>query len=397
VAVAATAKGLMSDLGTVEPMLQGGPLGWDPLPAHRGRRRLPWFLAAFVLAVVLVVGTRVNLPYYAISPGEARQVDDLIKVPADKAVTPHGRILLTTVALGQVRGFEILADWLNRDVSVVPEKQILGTTPRGQLRQQNVQEMDESKEAAVVAALRRLGYNVPQRGAGALISFVQDGSPAAGRLKVGQVITAVDGKPTTSSEDAVSVIRSHRPGDTVTVQVDPADGSAVRTEPFTLGSRDAPPTSCPQGSAGVTRLSPRAFLGVSLATRNGHYDLPFPVTIDSAGIGGPSAGLAFSLGVIDELTRADLAGGGSVAVTGTIQPDGVVGEVGGVVQKTAAVRRTAARTFLVPCGEYKQAQAHAGSHLRVIPVATLDDALVTLGHLGANLAALPPAARTAQG
>ena len=215
----------MSDLGTVEPMLQGGPLGWDPLPARRGRRRLPWFLAAFVLAVALVVGTRVNLPYYAISPGEARQVDDLIKVPGDKAVTPHGRILLTTVALGQVRGFEILADWLNRDVSVVPEKQILGTTPRGQLRQQNVQEMDESKEAAVVAALRRLGYNVPQRGAGALISFVQDGSPAAGRLKVGQVITAVDGKPTTSSEDAVSVIRSHRPGDTVTVQVDPADGS----------------------------------------------------------------------------------------------------------------------------------------------------------------------------
>src|SRR5207237_5482248 len=146
-----------------------------------------------------------------------------------------------------------------------------------------------------------------------------------------------------------------------TVQVDPADGSAVRTEPFTLGSRDAPPTSCPQGSAGVTRLSPRAFLGVSLATRNGHYDLPFPVTIDSAGIGGPSAGLAFSLGIIDELTRADLAGGGSGAVTGTIQPDGAVGEGGGAFQNEAAGGGTGARPGLVPCGESQPAQAHAGS------------------------------------
>jgi PDZ domain-containing protein len=387
----------MSDLDTVEPMLQAGPLAWAPLPARHGRRRLPWAIAASVLVVVLLVGTRVTLPYYAISPGEARQVDDLIKLPSDKAVAPRGRILLTTVALGPVRGFEIVADWLNRDVSVVPEKQILGNTPRGQLRQQNLQEMDESKEAAAVAALRRLGYTVPERGAGALISFVQDGSPAAGRLKVGQVLTAVDGKPTGSSEDAVAVIRAHRPGDTVTVQVDPADGSPPRTEVFALGSRETPPSSCPQGSAPATKAPPRAFLGVSLATRNGHYELPFPVTIDSAGIGGPSAGLAFSLGVIDELSRAELAAGGSVAVTGTIQPDGVVGEVGGVVQKTAAVRRTGARAFLVPCGEYKQAQAHAGSHLRVVPVATLDDALLALGHLGANLAALPPPTRTAQG
>ena len=386
----------MSDLGTVEPMVQGGPLGWEPLPAPRGRRPLPWMLAALVLAVVLAVGTRLTLPYYALAPGGARQVDDLIKVPPDKAVSPRGRILLATVALGPVTGFEIVADWLNHDVSVVPRKEILGNTPPGQLRQENLQEMDESKESAVVAALRRLGYAVPRQGAGALISFVQDGSPAAGRLRVGQVITAIDGKATRSSEDAVTIIRSRHPGDTVTVQLDPADGSPARAEAFVLGSRDAPQPSCPPGPSGAARPQPRGFLGVSLATRNGHYDLPFPVSIDSAGIGGPSAGLAFSLGVIDELTRAELAAGGSVAVTGTIGPDGVVGDVGGVAQKTVAVRRAGARAFLVPCDEYGEARAHAGSHLQVIPVATLDDALAALGQLGANLTALPAPSRTAQ-
>ena len=86
-----------------------------------------------------------------------------------------------------------------------------------------------------------------------------------------------------------------------------------------------------------------------------------------------------------------------MAVTGTIQPDGAVGEVGGVPQKTAAVRSSGARVFLVPCGEYKQAQSHAGSHLRIVPVTTLDEALLALGHMGANLAALPPPTRSAQG
>ena len=127
------------------------------------------------------------------------------------------------------------------------------------------------------------------------------------------------------------------------------------------------------------------------------FDEPIKVSIDSRGIGGPSAGLAFTLAIIDELRPGELTGGQKVAVTGTIDLDGRVGDVGGVVQKTAAVRAAGAKYFLVPPGEYNDAKAHAGKHLKVIKVATLDEALQALGALGGDVKDIgpPPTTTTA--
>ena len=105
-------------------------------------------------------------------------------------------------------------------------------------------------------------------------------------------------------------------------------------------------------------------LGVMLGTKSHRYDMPINVKLDTRGIGGPSAGLAFVLGIMDQLGPGELTGGRKVAVTGTIDPDGKVGDVGGVVQKTAAVRAAGADVFLVPPGEYEQAKAHAGPSSR---------------------------------
>jgi PDZ domain-containing protein len=138
---------------------------------------------------------------------------------------------------------------------------------------------------------------------------------------------------------------------------------------------------------------------VSLITRGRRFDPPpgYDVKIDSAGIGGPSAGLAFTLGTIDALTKGELTGGRDVAVTGTIEISGQVGPVGGVVQKTAAVRRQGAEVFLVPPEEYKEAKAHAGKHLKVVKVATIGEAIAALGQLGGDTSALGSAASRAQG
>ena len=106
------------------------------------------------------------------------------------------------------------------------------------------------------------------------------------------------------------------------------------------------------------------------------------MTIDPGNIGGPSAGLAFTLGVIDELNPGDLTGGRKIAATGTIESDGSVGDVGGVVQKTAAVRRAGAIAFLVPPGEYADAVKNAGPKLKVIKVTSLEQALDALKGLG---------------
>jgi PDZ domain-containing protein len=125
--------------------------------------------------------------------------------------------------------------------------------------------------------------------------------------------------------------------------------------------------------------------------------MPFDITVDSAGIGGPSAGLAFTLGVLDTVTPGELTGGHTVAVTGTIDIDGRVGPVGGVAQKTAAVRAAGIDVFLVPPQEYEDARAHAGRDVRIVRVATLEEALVALGRQGGDLSALGPAPGGASG
>jgi len=138
---------------------------------------------------------------------------------------------------------------------------------------------------------------------------------------------------------------------------------------------------------------PRPFVGIATTTRT-DATLPFDVTIDPGNIGGPSAGLAFTLGVIDELSAGDLTGGRTIAATGTIEADGSVGDVGGVVQKTAAVRRAGAVAFLVPPGEYADAEKHAGPKLKVIKVTSLEQALNALKSLGGDLSGLKPAPTT---
>ena len=129
----------------------------------------------------------------------------------------------------------------------------------------------------------------------------------------------------------------------------------------------------------------QAMLGVRLMTK---VKLPFDITIDSGDVVGPSAGLAYALELIDLLTPGELTGGVRVAATGDLAPGGQVGPVGGVGQKTVAVRRAGAKVFLVPRDNLAEARAHAGG-MRVYPVGDVDDALRVLGGLaGSNAMAL---------
>ncbi|MEU3746108.1 MULTISPECIES: S16 family serine protease [Streptomyces] len=102
------------------------------------------------------------------------------------------------------------------------------------------------------------------------------------------------------------------------------------------------------------------------------------VTLHLADIGGPSAGLLFSLGIVDKLDDGDLTGGKVVAGTGTIDADGTVGAVGGVSLKTQAAARDGATVFLVPKAECSDAQAEQPKDLRLVPVTALSDAVASL-------------------
>jgi PDZ domain-containing protein len=364
--------------------LDGAPGDGAPPEAERRRRRwvTPTILTTIaVVGVIAIVCSVVTLPYYALAPGSAKRVDSLLRVSDTSKLYPHkGDVLFTTVSLYKARPLDAVQSWFDHNIELVPEKRILGDAKPDELNHINLEEMADSKDTAVAVALRRIGAT--ESGSGAQIASVGDNVAATGHLKVGDVVVDIDGKPTPLAQDAIDAIRAHKPGDATTLTVRGTGTSGVRTEKVILGKSPQNPSM--------------AYLGVGLTTKDSKFNVPYDVTIDSGSVGGPSAGLAFTLEIIDSLTPGELTGGNKIAVTGTIQPDGTVGPIGGIVQKTAAVRAAGAKAFLVPPDEYADAKAHAGSKLRIIKVATLEQAIDALRSLGGDTSSLPPPPATLQ-
>ena len=372
---------------TIDQMVPDGS-GSDPTTPEPGfgptpPRRRPWLLAAvaimlLVLAIGYLVANHFTNGYYAIAPGDAKPVQGLITVPSDKLNKHHGEVLFVTVSLLTVRPLSWVGDKLNSDIQLVKVHDLTGNTPPSQLNRLNTVEMQNSTETAVVVALRRLGYKVNLNGLGAEVDAVVAKSPAADILAPGDVIVNFDGMAIQSNDMLVTDIRMHQPGDRVTIQVQEGSPPRTVTKSVVLG----------QAPADSTTPMPHAFLGISTTTKE-QPSLPLDVSIAPGNIGGPSAGLSFTLGIIQDLSAGDITGGQKIAVTGTINPDGTVGDVGGVAQKAVAVRKAGAVAFLVPKGEGPVARQHAGSHVKVIEVNTLEDALKALKMLGGDISGVP--------
>lgn len=318
-----------------------------------------------------LVGSLVTLPYYSISPGTARQVNDLISVDGARSFPPRGEILFTTVSLRQITPFEVIAGWWDDSVDVYHRDELFPPTVEDPTAF-NQALMAGSKETAVVVALRHLGFRIPEDGSGALVLSVFEGFPAAGKLKTGQTITKVGNRSISTRGELLQALSRRSPGDEVELTVRNARNKTQKKRVVALADRgDGSPV-----------------MGVEVQTANPVFDLPFEVDIDSGAIGGPSAGLAFTLAVLDSLTKGELTGGAKIAVTGTIEMDGRVGPVGGVAQKAEAVRASGAEVFLVPSNEFDNARRILGDDVAVERVDTLDDALVALARYGGNALAL---------
>ena len=346
-----------------------------PLPTYH-QPPVPWWpIAAVAAAVVaIVVGMTVQVPYIAEAPGGSAAVNSLVHVKGGPSYEPKGEIDFVTVSLRHPTIIEAIQGWLDPTVDVVPQKRLLGkdVTP-SKYHQLSLEAMATSKQKAVAVAFEQLGYTVI-KGQGAQVIDVVKHTPADGLLHRGDVIQAVDRQPTDLDSDAVRVLRAHAPGDTVTLTVLSKGASATHDETVTLTKNPDVPK--------------RAFLGVQLGTYKARFDPPYDVDIQLDTVGGPSAGLAFTLEVLDTLTEGEITGGHHIAVTGEIALDGSVLPIGGVAQKTVAVKRTGAEVFLVPRSEAKQARKFAGKHLRVEPVRNVRDALRILASLGGNGLAL---------
>lgn len=343
-------------------------------PSRRNPRSTWFSVIAVVLVAAAIAAYFIRLPYYTISPGSAIDVNDRVVIDGAKTYDADGELLLLFVRQrARVNVWRWLQASLDPDIDLFKEQQFTGGQSPEEVRTAADAEMALSQLAAKKVALEAAGYEVPESGSGVVVLAVLPSRPAAGVLEPGDVVLAVDDRPIVEASDVSEIVRELDPGDAVSVRFE-RDGKEV-TETVGIEADD---TGTP-------------VIGVYVSAR---YDFPIDVELDTSSIGGPSAGLAMTLSIIDLLTPGELTGGKTVAITGTISDDGAVGEIGGLSQKTVAARAADAELFVVPacsneairasCEEdLARARDRAGD-LEIVPVATLDEALRALEAAGGD-------------
>jgi Lon-like protease len=396
----------MSDIQPTVPGLTSP----DETNVKTGRSRWPVWLVLAVVLGAAIVGIPVGIAaheasgYFLFSPGTAPVItmSDSCKpaggelalpdgAPCVRLVLPQGKshpvdgeLLMVDVQVAQAGPL----DWaeyelglLGNSRQMVPISAYAGTTPTSELGCQDTQEMVSADQDAALAALSELRYKVDEKPLGVQIDTVYGGTPAsAAGLKCNDVITAVNSKPIRTAGQLTTALQGLQPGNVVSLTDRLAGSDRTKQIKVRLSS--------PTASALAEGFTGHAYLGLEVETKVKPV-LPFPVSVDAGSIGGPSAGLAFTLGILDALSNGRLTGGYKVAATGTIDPSGNVGQVGGVQEKTVAVEKAGAQVFFVPQAEYPDAKSVAGNGLNVVPVTTLGQVLETLQqHYGGDLSGL---------
>lgn len=327
--------------------------------------RWPFWLAGalFGLSVLVAVAATVEMPYYSFSPGPVFEIDDFVVL--DDPDPLDGEFYMLTVSLTEVTPIEFVMAQFDPAIDLIARERVrpVGVSDE-QYRENNRRSMDESKATAIFAALDHLGYEVIIRGEGVLVAGLTEGSPVDGILEVDDVITHVDGQATMISSDLTGIIGERKIGDSVELTV--IRGEETLTFEVTLVEHVNDPE--------------RPMIGFLATTYNWNYEPPFEVDIDSTNVGGPSAGLMYTLTLIDMLTEADLAKGHVIAGTGTMQTDGTVGSIGGIRQKVAAAAAAGAEYILVPADNWDSAQT-IEADIELVRVENLADALAFLESL----------------
>lgn len=334
-------------------------------------RRAGWLLLALTLFGVFGLAVLPS-PYVIERPGPVIDTlgtvtidgDEvpLIQIPTEPTFETSGSLSLTTVNVFGNRDqapswFEVIRAWLDPSEAVVPVDAVFpeGVTTE-ERREQSRIDMENSQQEAIAAALRALGENYESQ---LIVVETLDESPAAGVLQSDDVILTVNDesvKDVTALRAAIAAngidspveLGIQRSGSVLTLEVTPVLSEGEQSVPV---------------------------IGVLVA---GEYIFPFEVEIELENIGGPSAGMMFALGIIDTLTPDALNGGEEVAGTGTISADGVVGPIGGIVQKMYGALEAGAEWFLAPSGNCDDVAGNIPDGLEVFAVSTLDDSIGVL-------------------
>jgi Lon-like protease len=350
--------------------------------ASVSRRTATLVVSAVLLSGLVAVAALLPVPYVLFSPGPLTDVlgegDDgpIITVDGTRTYPTTGSLDLTTVGVtpagGRVDLLSAMRGWLDPDKAVVPREIVYpGEPTTEEARQRNQIVFTSSQDLASVAALRHLGYDVPVQADQVIVRELLDDAAAAGVLEPGDQIVTANGEPVQTPKQVVDAVTKVTPGDTVAIQV-VRNGETLDLDVPTAESQDQ------EGQAAVGVVVGQA------------WDLPVDISIDVPGaIGGSSAGLVFSLGIVDRLTPGALLDGSAVAGTGEISPDGTVGPISGVQQKISAAREAGVSLFLAPSANCSSVVGAQAGDMAVVPVDTLDEAVDVLTAVADGADSLP--------
>jgi Lon-like protease len=356
---------------------------------------IPFVTIAFILIVTVLVAMVWPMQRYETAPGRAEFVGSRLSVAGDQVVVyPPERGVRFVTALGtELNPLQAFMGWIDPFVNVLTCEERFGDCNPTQSRQVQLGAMANAKEIAAYVALSYLGFDATfQEGPAQVAGFdpsvcPEDAPPqrACQVLAVGDVITSIDVGDGPIEVDVISklseALKNAQAGDIATLEVTPltnnGPGIPTNIEVELIQSPDD---------------ASRTLIGFS-ARDTRTVQLPFTVNFDTDDIGGPSAGLSFTVALIDSLTKGELIPSQGVAVTGTIQDDGSVGAIGALVQKSIAVKKSGAKIFLVPTAQgpddIAAAQAAVGDAVKIVPVATLGAALEALVNFGGEPAVSP--------
>lgn len=324
-----------------------------------GLLAVPLLLALWVIALVT------PLPFVTYQPGLTVNVlgapdgKEIIQVDGHKTYRDDGQLRLTTVYVtrpeSDVNLIQLMAGWISSDDAVYPVRAVY---PKGETdaasQREGALEMVTSQDAAVAVALTELGIHYDDA---TKVVTVDSKAPAGDVLKPGDVILEVNGEAVTTPSDVQKAVAASGAGKPLELRIERA--GSERTVKLT-----------PEESDGKPRI------GIQLLPS---YRFPFDVTVGiDDQIGGPSAGLMFSLGIYDTLTPGSLTEGGVVAGTGTVAANGKVGPIGGIQQKIPAARDAGAELFLVPAANCREALGAQNGDMRLVRTSTMHDAVDAL-------------------
>jgi PDZ domain-containing protein len=344
----------------------------DHAPARDERWQLSrrgWtvLLSILIVIVLAVLGALVPVPFVALGPGPTYDTlgnvngTEIVQVDGTTTHDTTGQLRMTTVSLKRdVTLFGAFGLWVSGRYALAPREEYIkpGQTEEDAQRQ-NVQMFQDSQSEAEVAALRYLHNPVK-----VVVDTVTQGAAADKIIQPGDKLVKVNGKDIHQQEDVVEAVKDTRPGQVIEVVLQ-RDGQD-KTVSVTLGKADD---------------RSQGFMGISGVDR---ADVPFKTTIHLQDVGGPSAGLIFSLAIVDRLSGDDLAAGKTIAGTGEIDVKGNVGPIGGITFKLTAAAEDGAKTFLVPADNCAEAKADPPPDLQLIKVENLSGAVQALKDLKAG-------------